>query len=213
MEEQSGWTAHASFMDGLVETGFIVLGGPLADGYRVVHVVEAESEDAVRATLARDPWSETHLRIDAIEPWTLRLDGRRAAPASEVQPELWVADAPAAIAFYEQALGAVVEHRVVGMDPKDVVAQLSVAGARFWVSTASASLRRLSPEAIAGATGRTLLIVDDPESLLAAAVAAGATPTSPVGEEHGWLLGRFDDPFGHQWEIAHPLVPWPPAAG
>jgi len=77
MEEQSDWPAHASFMDGLVDEGFIVLGGPLADEERVVHVVEAESEDAVRATLARDPWSETHLRVDAIDPWTIRLDGRR----------------------------------------------------------------------------------------------------------------------------------------
>jgi hypothetical protein len=31
----------------------------------------------VRETLARDPWSETHLRVDTIEPWTIRLDGRR----------------------------------------------------------------------------------------------------------------------------------------
>jgi hypothetical protein len=43
-----------------------------------VHAVEAESEDAVRATLARDPWSETHLQVDTIDPWTIRLDGRRA---------------------------------------------------------------------------------------------------------------------------------------
>jgi len=78
MEEQSDWPAHASFMDGLVDTGFVVLGGPLADEHRVVLVVEAESEDAVRATLARDPWSETHLRVDTIDPWTIRLDGRRA---------------------------------------------------------------------------------------------------------------------------------------
>jgi uncharacterized protein YciI len=55
LEEQSGWPAHASFMDALVDDGFIVLGGPLADEHRVVHAVEAESEEAVRATLARDP--------------------------------------------------------------------------------------------------------------------------------------------------------------
>jgi uncharacterized protein YciI len=76
MEEQSDWSAHASFMDELVDNGFIVLGGPLDDDHRVVHAVEAESEDAVRATLARDPWSGTHLRIDTIDPWTIRLDGR-----------------------------------------------------------------------------------------------------------------------------------------
>ena len=77
LEEQSGWTAHAAFMDALVDAGFLVLGGPLADEHRVVHAVEAESEDAVRATFARDPWSETHLRIDTIDPWTIRLDARR----------------------------------------------------------------------------------------------------------------------------------------
>ena len=78
MEEQSEWPAHASYMDELVDSGFVVLGGPLADEHRVVHVVEAESEDAVRATYAHDPWSETHLRVDTIEPWTIRLDARRA---------------------------------------------------------------------------------------------------------------------------------------
>jgi len=78
LEEQSNWTAHASFMDGLVDDGFIVLGGPLAEDGRVAHAVEADSEDAVRTTLARDPWSESHLLVDSIEPWTIRLDGRRA---------------------------------------------------------------------------------------------------------------------------------------
>ena len=78
IEEQSDWVAHASFMDGLVDAGFIVLGGPVASDRRVAHAVEAESEDAVRATLARDPWSETHLVVESIEPWTIRLDARSA---------------------------------------------------------------------------------------------------------------------------------------
>ena len=79
LEEQSDWPAHASFMNGLVDEGFIVLGGPLADEHRVVHAVEAVSEDDIRATFARDPWSETHLVVDTIDPWTIRLDGRPAA--------------------------------------------------------------------------------------------------------------------------------------
>ncbi|MDQ6858691.1 MAG: YciI family protein [Chloroflexota bacterium] len=77
MEEQRAWPAHAAFMDQLVTDGFIVLGGPLPDEHRVVLVIEAESEDAIRTTFARDPWAETHLRIDSIERWTIRLDGRR----------------------------------------------------------------------------------------------------------------------------------------
>ena len=77
LEEQTGWEEHAAFMDGLVEDGFIVLGGPLADEERVVHAINAASEGEIRATLARDPWSGSHLVIDVIEAWTIRLDGRR----------------------------------------------------------------------------------------------------------------------------------------
>jgi hypothetical protein len=75
MEEQSGWRAHAGFMDALVDDGFIVLGGPLP-GYRTAHAVEAESEAAIRERLATDPWSGSHLVVDSVEPWTIRLDGR-----------------------------------------------------------------------------------------------------------------------------------------
>ena len=88
LEEQSEWPAHASFMDGLVDAGFIVLGGPLADEHRVAHVVEAESEDAIRARFARDPWSGTHLTIGSIDPWTIRLDGRRAGATPSAPREV-----------------------------------------------------------------------------------------------------------------------------
>jgi uncharacterized protein YciI len=73
LEEQSGWDEHAAFMDGLVDDGVIVLGGPLSDEERVAHAIQAESEDAIRATLARDPWSGSHLVVDTIDPWTVRL--------------------------------------------------------------------------------------------------------------------------------------------
>jgi hypothetical protein len=76
-EEQSGWAEHAAFMDGLVADGFVVLGGPLADEHRVVLAVEATSEDDVRSTLARDPWHGSHLVVDSVDRWTIRLDGRR----------------------------------------------------------------------------------------------------------------------------------------
>jgi uncharacterized protein YciI len=73
LEQQSGWDEHAAFMDGLVDDGVIVLGGPLSDEERVAHAIQAESEDEIRATLARDPWSGSHLVIETIDPWTIRL--------------------------------------------------------------------------------------------------------------------------------------------
>lgn len=73
LEEQSGWHAHASFMDGLVDDGFIVLGGVLADEMRTAHAVEAGSEEEIRERLAQDPWSGSHLMVDSIDGWTIRL--------------------------------------------------------------------------------------------------------------------------------------------
>jgi hypothetical protein len=79
LEQQFGWDDHAVFMDGLVEQGFVVLGGPLADEERVVLVVEAESEEEVWPTLARDPWHGSHLVLASVDRWTIRLDGRNPA--------------------------------------------------------------------------------------------------------------------------------------
>jgi PhnB protein len=127
---------------------------------------------------------------------------------TSIQPELWVETPGEAVAFYEAAFRATVLHRVG--DGDDIVAQLGVGDAAFWVATAAATMKRLSPHAIGGATSRTLLVVEDPDSVLRQAVAAGATETSPVSNEHGWRLGRIVDPFGHEWEIGAPLGACPP---
>ncbi len=127
---------------------------------------------------------------------------------TSIEPELWVESPSEAVAFYEAAFGATVLHRVG--DGDDIVAQLGVGDAAFWVAATSATMKPLSPRAIDGATGRTLLVVDDPESVVGQALAAGATESSPVNNEHGWRLGRIVDPFGHEWEIGAPLGTWPP---
>jgi len=131
-------------------------------------------------------------------------------PHAHLEPELWVDDTAAAIDFYERAFGAETEHRVGGASDPDGVAQLRVGGARFWVSGTSDTMGRFSPISIAGATGRVLLIVEDPGAVTDAAVRAGASLLSAVAQEHGWLVGRVRDPFGHEWEVGCPLGAWPP---
>ena len=128
---------------------------------------------------------------------------------TSIEPELWVDRARDAIAYYEAAFGATVLHRVG--DGDDIVAQLGVGEAGFWVAGTSAEMGRLNPRAVGGATSRTLLVTDDPDDVVRRAVAAGATLTSAVADEHGWRLGRIVDPFGHEWEIGVPLGSWPPA--
>ena len=75
--EQEAWDDHAVFMDGLLEDGFVVLGGPIGDGERVLLVVDAADEREVVGRLAADPWLELGiLEVAAIEHWTVCLDGR-----------------------------------------------------------------------------------------------------------------------------------------
>jgi PhnB protein len=128
-----------------------------------------------------------------------------------VSPELSVRRGREAVNFYKDAFGAVEIYRVGGTEEaQDVVAQLSLGGALFWVSDESPFHKNFSPESLGGSTVRLLLTVQDPHSVVERAVALGATAMSPVQEEHGWLIGRIEDPFGHQWEIGKPLIEWPP---
>src|ERR1700683_2260602 len=124
-----------------------------------------------------------------------------------IQPELWIDRAAAAVAFYEAAFCARVLHQ--GGESDQVVAQLSIGDAAFWVSSGGADGPRFSPGAIGGTTSRTLLLVEDPDAMFSQAVRAVALPASEVADEHGGRLRRIFDPFGHEWEIGRPPSPWP----
>ena len=83
--EQDGWAEHATFMDGLVDQGFVVLGGPIGDGERVLVIVDADSEQEARARLAPDPWERSGvLLIGRLEQWTIWLDGTRRTISSQL---------------------------------------------------------------------------------------------------------------------------------
>ena len=127
---------------------------------------------------------------------------------TSIQPELWVDRGAAAVEFYASAFGARLLHRVG--NGEDIVAQLAIGEAIFWIAATGSSSERLVPRALGGATGRLLLVVDDPDRVFGKAVAAGATAKSPVGDEHGWRVGRILDPFGHEWEIGKPITSRPP---
>ena len=78
MRAQALWDQHATFMTALTAEKFVVLGGPLGSRAEVLLIIDAATEEAVRARLARDPWSVSHiLEIASIEPWTIMQDGRR----------------------------------------------------------------------------------------------------------------------------------------
>jgi PhnB protein len=145
-------------------------------------------------------------RLPSLER-TVAAFERLLGMGAQVVPQLSVRRGAEAVAFYKAAFGAV---EVFRFGDEDVVAQLEVEGSPFWVETESPEHGNYSPETVGGATTRLLLLVADPDALMARAVAAGARAVHPVQEEHGWRLGRVEDPFGHHWEIGKPLAEWPP---
>src|SRR6266550_6016420 len=104
---------------------------------------------------------------------------------TSVSPELSVRRGLEALEFYRAAFGAVEIYRVGGTpENEDVVAQLTIGNASFWVSDESPPHKNFSPKSLGGSTVRMLLIVQDPHSVVERAVALGATEVAAVEETH-----------------------------
>ena len=121
---------------------------------------------------------------------------------SSISPWLSVSNGAKAVEFYQAAFGAIQTYRLDAPDG-GVVAKLSVDGAEFWLSGESTGNTAPAPKAESSI--RMILTVTDPDTMFVRALNAGATEVFPVGEGHGWRLGRLEDPFGYHWEIGRPL--------
>jgi PhnB protein len=118
-----------------------------------------------------------------------------------IAPWLTVLNGGEAVSFYKTAFDAVETYRLE--TPDGLIVRLSVNGAEFWVSGGSEDVAKVQP--LGGSSIRMILTVDDPDTFFARALKAGASEVFPVGEEHGWRLGRLVDPFGLHWEIGYQL--------
>ncbi|MGA7671119.1 MAG: YciI family protein [Nitrolancea sp.] len=73
--EQAFWDEHAEFIDGLVDDGFITLGGPFEDEGGAVLVVRAADEAEVRERMKPDPWYRNGLlELVSVKRWTVFID-------------------------------------------------------------------------------------------------------------------------------------------
>jgi len=124
---------------------------------------------------------------------------------TSIAPMLSVRRGAKAVEFYKAAFGAGELFRLDN-DSGEVVAQLSVGAAQFWVADESPENLNFSPQSLGGGSVRMVMVVEDPDAASARAVSAGAGVISPVADQpYGWRVGRIVDPFGHHWEIGKPL--------
>ena len=123
-------------------------------------------------------------------------------PAILFAPELYVDDVAAAIEFYKKAFHATEWRRWSNPDGSVHVAEMAIAGAMFHLHEPVTRVNELSPVTLKGTTVVIGVFLDDPDTLMALAVAAGATEVSPMQDyEYGYRQGSITDPFGHHWQI------------
>ena len=118
-----------------------------------------------------------------------------------IAPWLTVQSGEEAVSFYKTAFDAVETYRLE--TPDGLIVRLSVDGAEFWISGGSGNAA--GRQAPGGDSIRMILTVNDPDAVFAKALKSGASEVFPVGEDHGWRLGRLVDPFGLHWEIGYQL--------
>jgi uncharacterized glyoxalase superfamily protein PhnB len=112
---------------------------------------------------------------------------------------LAVDDAPAALAWYKQAVGATELWNlgsVVGMEVDGAPIFLGEPSQNGWET----------PAKLGAPSVRIEVFCDDPDSFIARAVAAGAHASDDPIRDHQAPWGRhrqgsFVDPFGHRWLV------------
>ncbi len=121
---------------------------------------------------------------------------------------LAVPDAPAAVEWYQRALGATVLWSLGS------VAGLQFKGARVFVAEPAKNGWE-TPGEIGTTTCRVEVFSEEPDEIIRRAVEAGATERDPIRDhQRPWGVHRqgvFVDPFGHLWFVGDksPLERYP----
>ena len=118
-------------------------------------------------------------------------------------PYLTTHDCAAAIDFYERAFGAnETGARFTAPDGKIGHAEISIGGARIFLSDEYPDFGAVSPKSLGGASVALHIHVDDADDVSRRFVAAGGTVLRELCEEpDGERRGTFLDPFGYRWMV------------
>lgn len=118
-------------------------------------------------------------------------------------PMLTLSDAAKGIEFYRRAFAAEELFRMPGPDGKIMHAELRIGTSRIMLGEEAPAWDCHSPQALGGTPVQFYVYVEDVDSALRKAVAAGAKEVTPVADMFwGDRVGTLVDPFGHKWSLA-----------
>lgn len=121
-------------------------------------------------------------------------------------PHIVCAGAADAIEFYKKAFGAQEMMRMPGPDGKLMHAAVIINGAVVMMVDENPQWGIVGPKTLDGTPVTLHLNVANADEAIARAAAAGATVKMPAADQFwGDRYGIVEDPWGHNWSIAHPL--------
>lgn len=121
----------------------------------------------------------------------------------QLMPYLIVDGAAAAIDFYTRVFDATERMRMAGPGGKLGHAEIQIGDAVVMLADENPEMDIRGPAAIGGTSVHIHVYVEDADAVFERAVRAGARPLRPVEKQfYGDRSGRFEDPYGHRWNVA-----------
>jgi PhnB protein len=120
-----------------------------------------------------------------------------------ITPYLSIKGASDAIEFYKKAFGAKEVMRMAQPDGRIGHAELQIGDSKVMLADEHPEMDFRCPRALGGTPVMLHLYVDDVDTVVGRAVAAGAKAVRPVQDQfYGDRSGSVADPYGHVWHVA-----------
>jgi PhnB protein len=118
-------------------------------------------------------------------------------------PYLSIRGAADAIEFYKKAFGATEVMRMAQPDGRIGHAELQLGDSRLMLADEHPEMDFRSPRSLGGTPVMLHLYVDDVDTVVGRAVAAGAKVLRPIQDQfYGDRSGTVADPYGHVWHVS-----------
>jgi PhnB protein len=116
---------------------------------------------------------------------------------------LTVSDIPAAVSFYQKALGFTKRGIMNGPDGKPMHAELTLRGTTLMMGPENPEMGRKTAKSMGASPAGLFLYVENVDKVVAKATSLGATGQGPVMDMFwGDRCGNIVDPNGYAWMIA-----------
>jgi PhnB protein len=128
-----------------------------------------------------------------------------------VTPYLIVDGASDAIDFYTSVLGATERMRMDAPGGRIGHAEVEIGDSVVMLADENPEMNARGPKAFGGSPVSLMVYVEDVDGVFERALEAGAKELRPVENQfYGDRLGAFEDPFGHEWNVASHVEDVPP---